>query len=75
MFREDNGNLSMMRLLPFLVVCSMMAAYLWVAFRTVTMPSLDLNSIILVIGLTAGKVVQKTLEQKADGCNAIGAPQ
>ena len=64
MFREDNGNTSMMRVLPFIVVCSMMLVYIWVGFTTKTMPALDLNSIILVIGLTAGKVVQKGMEQK-----------
>ena len=70
MFREDNGTVSMMRVLPFIVTCSMMFGWLYVVITTGALPTLDLNSIILIIGLAAGKVIQKPMECKP-ACNGV----
>lgn len=68
-FREDNGNWSMTRMLPFIVVLSMMVVYVYVGLSTKTIPTLDFNGVVLIIGLTTGKVVQKALEQKDASVN------
>ena len=63
MFQEDNGNWSMSRVLPFIVVVCIMGCYVYVTIREGKMQILDYGSIIAMIGMTANKVAQKLMEK------------
>ena len=62
-FQEDNGGFSMMRLIPFVILCGMMIEWMHSVFTVGTWNPTTTEISLIALSL-AGKVSQKVLEDK-----------
>ena len=62
-FKEDNGNFSMARVMPFFVTAVILFNWTVVCVKTGTMAPLNWDLVVTILGLFTGKVVQKNLEK------------
>ena len=66
MLREDNGNLSSIRIYGFIALCGFMIEWMHWVFMNSSRFDPSPTTIAFVLGLIAGKVVQKFGEEKVD---------
>lgn len=70
MFKEDNGNTSMMRVCFFIVVCCVMFVNVAVSIKTWTVAPLDIGAVTAILGMGFNKFLQKGKEANAQDANS-----
>lgn len=63
MFKENNGGVSSVRVIAFMIVAAVLFVWVSVSLKTWTIQPLDMNTVVMVLGSLGAKVGQKFAEK------------
>ena len=62
-FKENNGGVSSVRVIAFMIVTAVLFVWVSVSLKTWTIQPLDMNTVVMVLGSLGAKVGQKFAEK------------